>query len=150
MVGGVALSVALAGASVAFAEGAPAQGLQIQVTAVRAGDSGPSDPQLVSLRPRLRRLVGYRAYQIVTQEKRKCGWRAQEQFPLPGDRRLQLLPKSHGDGVVKLQVRLLEGRKRLVDTNVRLLDGGTMIFGVGRDPRVGDEALIILLKAEVD
>jgi hypothetical protein len=28
------------------------------------------------------------------------------------------------------------------------VNGATMMFGVGRDARVGDEALIILLKAE--
>jgi hypothetical protein len=30
------------------------------------------------------------------------------------------------------------------------MNGGTMMFGVGRDARIGDEALIILLKAEIE
>lgn len=150
MVSGVALAVALAGASAVLAETVPARTLAIQVTAVLAGESGPSDPRLVSLRPRLRRLVGFRAYQVVNQEQRRCDWRAEEHFKLPGDRRLRLLPKAFGDGVVRMQVRLLEGRRRLVDTNVRIRNGGTMIFGVGRDPRVGDEALLILLKAQME
>jgi hypothetical protein len=50
--------------------------------------------------------------------------------------------------VVKMQVRLLEGRRRLVDTKVGVANGGTMMFGVGRDRHLGDDALIILLKAE--
>ena len=63
---------------------------------------------------------------------------------------MQLLPKGmDGRDVVKMQVRLLEGRRRLVDTNVGVMNGGTMMFGVGRDPRMGDDALIILLKAEI-
>ena len=118
-------------------------------TAVRAAESGPSDPELVTLRPRLRRLVGYRAFQVVSREDRPCEWRSETRFPLPGDRVLQLLPKSPDDGVVKMEVRLLEGRRRLVDTNVGVKNGGTMMFGVGRDPRVGDDALIILLRAEM-
>jgi hypothetical protein len=122
--------------------------LRVEVTAVRAGDSGPSDPGLVSLRPRLRRLVGYRAFRIVGHEARPCEWRTESRFPLPGGRHLKLLPKELDNGVVKMQVRLLEGRRRLVDTNVGVANGGTMLFGVGRDPYVGDEALIILLKAE--
>src|SRR5262245_48888165 len=143
-----ALSVALV-ASAAFAEASPPEALRVQVTAVRAAESGPSDPQLVSLRPRLRRLVGYRAFQIVNREERPCGWRTETRFALPGGRHLKLLPKGVDRDVVKLQVRLLEGRRRLVDTNVGVTNGGTMLFGVGRDPRVGDDALIIMLKAEM-
>ena len=135
-------------AAPAIAQAAPSDTLRIEVTAVRAADSGPSDPSLVSLRPRLRRLVGYRAFQVVNQESRDCDWRSETHFALPGGRRLQLLPKSLDDDVVKMQVRLLEGRHRLVDTNIRVMSGATMMFGVGRDARVGDEALIILLKAE--
>ena len=145
---GTALGVALL-ASTALAEAMVPGGLRIQVTAVRAAESGSSDPQLVSLRPRLRRLIGYRAFQIVTHEERPCDWRSEAHFVLPGGRQLQLLPKSLQDDVVKMQVRLLEGRKRLVDTNVGVMKGGTMMFGVGRDPRIGDDALVILLKVEM-
>ena len=141
-----ALGVALL-ASAALAD-TTASDLRIEVTAVRAAESGPSDPQLVSLRPRLRRLVGYRAFTVLTREQRPCDWRAETRFDLPGDRHLQLLPKNRDNDVVKMQVRLLEGRRRLVDTNVGVVNGGTIMFGVGRDPRLGDDALIILLKAE--
>ncbi len=144
-----ALGVALAASAATALAGSP-DVLRIQVTSVRAAESGPSDPQLVSLRPRLRRLVGYRAFQIVNREERPCDWRTEVRFALPGGRRLQLLPKGmDGRDVVKMQVRLLEGRRRLVDTNVGVMNGGTMMFGVGRDPRMGDDALIILLKAEI-
>jgi hypothetical protein len=145
-----ALGVTLAVCALAHAKPlpTPADALTIQVTSVRAAESGPSDPQLVSLRPRLRRLVGYRAFQILNREERDCEWRAETRFALPGGRRLQLLPKGMEHDVVKMQVRLLEGRRRLVDTNVGVVNGGTMLFGVGRDPRVGNDALIILLKAE--
>ncbi|HXJ35210.1 MAG TPA: hypothetical protein VMS22_14355 [Candidatus Eisenbacteria bacterium] len=143
-----ALALALTASSLCLRP-ALADPLQIQVTSVRAAESGPSDPQLVSLRPRLRRLVGYRAFQIVNQEVRTCDWRSEARFALPGGRHLQLLPKGADDDVVNMQVRLLEGRRRLVDTNVRVVSGGTMMFGVGRDPRIGDSALIILLKADM-
>jgi hypothetical protein len=147
---GAALVAVLAGPMCADAAGPEA--LRIQVTAVHAAESGPSDPDLVALRPRLRRLAGYRAFQIVRRETRACDWRSEAHFPLPGDRQLQLLPKSMDGDVVKMEVRLLEGRRRLVDTNVRLVSGATMMFGVGRDPRTAgeDEALIILLKAEAN
>ena len=145
---GAALGVALV-ASATLAQASPPEALRVQVTAVRAAESGPSDPLLVSLKPRLRRLVGYRAFQIVSREDRQCEWRSEARFTLPGGRKLQLLPKSLDQDVVKMQVRLLEGKRRLVDTNVGVMNGGTMLFGVGRDPRMGDDALIIVLKAEM-
>ena len=145
---GAALGVALV-ASATLAQASPPDALRVQVTAVRAAESGPSDPLLVSLKPRLRRLVGYRAFQIVSREDRQCEWRSEARFVLPGGRKLQLLPKSLEQDVVKMQVRLLEGKRRLVDTNVGVTNGGTMLFGVGRDPRMGDDALIIVLKAEM-
>ena len=145
---GAALGVALV-ASATLALASPPDALRVQVTAVRAAESGPSDPQLVSLKPRLRRLVGYRAFQIVSREDRQCEWRSEARFVLPGGRKLQLLPKGLDQDVVKMQVRLLEGKRRLVDTNVGVMNGGTMLFGVGRDPRMGDDALIIVLKAEM-
>ena len=143
-----ALGIALVASAATALAGTP-DVLVIQVTAVRAAESGPSDPQLVGMRSRLRRLVGYHAFQIVNREERPCDWRAETRFALPGGRHLQLLPKSMDDDVVKMEVRLLEGRRRLVDTNVGVMNGGTMMFGVGRDPRRGDDALIILLKAEM-
>ena len=143
-----ALGVALV-ACAGLAQANPPDALKVQVTAIRAAESGPSDPLLVSFRPRLRRLVGYRAFQIVNREERPCEWRTETRFALPGGRHLQLLPKGADRDVVKMQVRLLEGRRRLVDTNVGVMNGGTMMFGIGRDPRMGDAALIIMLRPEM-
>ena len=124
------------------------QPLDIQVTTVRAVENGPCDPQLESLRPRLRHIAGYRAYQLVGEQQRRVAWRNTEAFDVGDGRSLVLLPKGMADERVMMQVRLLEGRKRLVDTNVRLLNGGTMVFGVGRDARSGDGAILILLRAQ--
>jgi len=131
-----------------IAAGAHAQALDIHVTTVRAADSGPCDPQLEAMRPRLRKLAGYRAYQLLGEQQRRVAWRNTEQFDLGDGRSLVLLPKGMSDERVMLQVRLLEGRRRLVDTNVRLVNGGTMVFGLGRDARAGDGALLILLRAQ--
>ena len=130
------------------AAGAGAQPLEIHVTTVRAADRGPCDPQLEAMRPRLRKLAGYRAFQLIGEQQRRVAWRNTEAFDLGDGRSLVLLPKGMSDERVMMQVRLLEGRRRLVDTNVRLVNGGTMVFGVGRDARAADGALLILLRAE--
>ena len=136
--------------SISTGVGADPQSLDIHVTTVRAADSGPCDPELEAMRPRLRKLAGYRAYQLLGVQQRRVAWRNTEAFDLGDGRSLVLLPKGMSDKRVMMQVRLLEGRRRLVDTNVRLVNGGTMVFGVGRDARTADGALLILLRAEGD
>jgi hypothetical protein len=127
----------------------PLPPLWVQVTTVRADDSGKCDPRLKDLRLKLRSSVGYKSYQFVDKERRRVAWRSTEAFALPGERSLLLLPKTIDDqGRILMQVRLLEGRKRLIDTNVRLIDRGSMVFGLGKDARTGDGALLIVLKAE--
>jgi hypothetical protein len=144
-----AVLAALAGAMLIVPCTAEAQPLDIQVTTVRALGEGPCDPQLESLRPRLRHIAGYRSYQLLGEQQRRVAWRNTEAFDVGDGRSLVLLPKGMVDQRVMMQVRLLEGRKRLLDTNVRLLNGGTMVFGVGRDARSGDDgAILILLRAQ--
>lgn len=129
---------------------AEAQPLAVQIMTVRATADGTCDPQLESLRPRLRRLAGYRGYQLLGKEQRRIPWRNTEAFDVGDGRSLLLLPKGMHDERIMMQVRLLDGRRRLVDTNVRLANGGTMVFGVGRDARGAEGAVLILLRAQND
>jgi hypothetical protein len=125
-----------------------AQALEVQITTVRAADHGPSDAQLVALRPRLRRLVGYRSFQVVGEERRRCAWQSTEAFVIPGGRVLHIVPKGMRDQAVVMQVKLLDGRRALVDTDVRLQNRGVMLFGVARNAPDVEGALIIMLRAE--
>lgn len=125
-----------------------AAALEVQVTSVRASDRGPSDAGLQDFRPRLRRLVGYRAFRIVNDERQDCAWGHQAEFRIPGGRLLHVVPKSMRDSAVVMQVRLVEGERKLVDTDVRLQNHGVMLFGVGRDRHAEEGALIIMLRAE--
>jgi len=122
--------------------------LAVQITTVRATEDGTCDPQLEGMRLRLRKLAGYRGYQLLGDERRRVAWRETEEFDLGEGRSMLLLPKGMDDQRIVMQVRLLEGRRRLVDTNVRLINGGTMVFGVGRDARGGNGAVLILLHAQ--
>jgi len=128
--------------------------VEVQVTSVRASDRGPSDAGLQQFRPRLRRLVGYRAYRIVQDERQDCAWGSAAEFRIPGGRMLRVVPRGMRDEAVVMQVRLVEGDRKLVDTDVRLRNRGVMLFGVGQDPppetdTSHDEgALIIMLRAE--
>jgi len=127
---------------------AHARALEVQITTVRASDRGPSDAQLLDLRPRLRRLVGYRSFQIVGEERRHCAWQTNEAFTIPGGRLLHVTPKAMRDQAVVMQVKLMDGSRALVDTDVRLQNRGVMLFGVDQDSRAPTGAIIIMLRAE--
>jgi len=131
------------------AESALAQDVMLQVVMVKAKQHGESDPELRPLRPRLRRLVGYRSYRMVGQQERGCQWRAEQAFLLPGGQVLVLQPVRMADQRVIMRARLLQGDRRLVDTVVQLRNQGTMFFGMGRSGRVDDGALLIMLRAGV-
>jgi len=127
---------------------AVALGMEVQVVSVRAAERGPSDVELQPVRARLRRLVGYRSFRVVQQERRQCSWRNPAEFTIPGGRSLRVMPKGMQDEAVVMQVRLLDGRRRLIDTDVRLRNRGTMLLGVGPQAGRADGVLIIMLKAE--
>jgi hypothetical protein len=142
IVAAVALGCALA------AEAAVAEDVMLQVVTVKARQRGESDPELRTLRPRLRRLVGYRSYRMVEDQQRGCAWQVPQQFRLPGGRVLVLRPQRLTDHRVIMQVVLLQGERRLVDTDVQLRNQGTMFLALGRNGR-DDGALLIMLKAGV-
>ncbi len=123
------------------------ESIRVQVMTVRATDGGPTDEQLAPLRVRLRRLVGYRSFQLVQDDRRPVAIRSEVVFNLPNDRSLVLLPKQIEDDVVHIWVRLLAGRRRLVDTNVRLRNGSEVVFGLGPEATRGDAATLIVVRA---
>mgnify|MGYP001226874156 CR=1 FL=1 len=144
----LAAACAVAAAMWCSTPAAAAGDLDVQITTVRAFERGPSDAQLVSLRPRLRRLVGYRSYRVVGEEHRRCTWGNLEAFAIPGGRLLHVMPKGMRDEAVMMQIQLLQGARALIDTDVRLQNRGVMLFGVGQDVRAQNGALIIMIRAE--
>src|SRR5439155_1661621 len=118
---------------------APAWGVALAAAAtalVWLRSPGPEPP----------RLAGYRSFQIVREERRRCAWETSEEFALPGGRLLHVLPKGMRDQAVVMQVKLTDGSRALVDTRVRLQNRGVMLFGVDQDRRAAEGALIIMLR----
>ena len=148
MRGAYPAALGLAVAALVLLGAVHALALEVQITTVRASEHGPSDAQLLDLRPRLRRLVGYRSFQIVGEERRRCTWQTNEAFIIPGGRLLHVTPKAMRDQAVVMQVKLMDGSRALVDTDVRLQNRGVMLFGVDQDSRPATGALIIMLRAE--
>ena len=84
---------------------------------------------------------------LVREERRQCAWQATEAFKIPGGRLLHVVPKRMHEQTVAMQVKLIDRRRPLVDTDFRLQNRGVLLFAVDRDVR-GVEPLIIVLKAE--
>ena len=118
-----------------------------QVMTVRATAVGPCDARLAVLRPRLRRVSGYRGFELVDDVTRVIAVRSETAILLPEGRILRVLPKSISADVFQMQVRLLDGRRRLVDTNLRMPTGGTLVVGLGPGVEAGEEATLFVLKA---
>jgi len=121
--------------------------LEVVITAVEASYDGPSDPRLVNLRPRLRRLVGYRAFRVLQEEKRNCVWQSPAAFSLPGGRLVHVMPKGMRDGEVMMHVSVVNGPRTQDDTDLRLQNRGYMLIGVDDDVHAPG-ILLIMLKAE--
>ena len=125
-----------------------AESFNIEVMTVRATEVGPSDARLAALRPRLRRVSGYRGFELVDAVKRSLTLRSETAILLPGGRTLRLLPKKLCADFFQMQVRLLDGRRRLLDTNLRMPSGGTTVFGLGSGGADrGEEAMLFVLRA---
>jgi hypothetical protein len=132
--------------SVLFLAAGRGMALEVQVTAVEASYDGPSDPQLLQLRPRLRRLVGYRAFRVLQDERRNCPWRSMAAFSLPGGRLVHIMPKGMRADEVMMHVQVVQGPRALVDTDLRLQNRGVMLIGVDDDVQAPG-ILLIMLKA---
>jgi hypothetical protein len=120
----------------------------VQITSVRAYEHGPSDVQLQRFRPRLRRLVGYRSFRVVGDERRSCEWGKNIAVRVPNGPLIQVVPKGMRDEAVLLQVKLLDGKRALVDTDIRLQNRGVVLFGVDQDTDADNGMLLIMLHAE--
>lgn len=126
-----------------------ADAVMVEVTMVKAKPNGSSDPSLRPWRSTLRRLAGYRAYRVVDREQRECGWAHPQAFRLPGDRVLYVTPRGLRGQKVLMRVRLLEGSREVVKTDVQVGDKGPMFMGMGPNGRTTEGALMIMLKAGV-
>jgi len=106
-----------------------------------------AQPLGVQLRPRLRRLVGYRSFRVLQDERRNCPWRSPAAFALPGGRLVHIVPKGMRADEVMMQVQVVQGPRALVDTDLRLQNRGVMLIGVDDDVQAPG-ILLIMLKAE--
>ncbi len=73
------------------------------------------------------RLFPYSSYRLIQHEVRPVSMARMVEFPVPGERQLLVQPMEFKNGRVSLQVMLMQGRKILVNTALKLRDGGEFV-----------------------
>ena len=141
----VASCLMMAGAGVAETLSTPEEGVEVRIDTVLAGNSDKVfDPALRPLKQPFRGLFPFSSYRLVQAERRMATWRREEQFMLPGQRYLVIVPRGVQGDRVSLSLMLMQGSRPLVNTILSLKDNGTFLVA---GPRYGGGVLIFAIRA---
>ena len=128
---------------------APMVSLQAQVFLASNQPRVATDPRLASLIAELRKALPYSVFQLLGTPSGRTAlgtaWRAE--LPggdAPGARTLELTPTAIDRGTIQLQARIIQGKIVLVNTTVRLPNGGTVVIG---GPAYQNGVLVIVISA---
>jgi hypothetical protein len=86
------------------------------------------DPKLNAMKNQLK-VMKYRSYRLLKEETQSVPWQGNAAFDIPGGRSLVVTPQEFRNKQLALKVRLLQGDKPVVDTTVRLNNGGNFLLG---------------------
>jgi hypothetical protein len=127
------------------AETAP-QTIQVKIGSILASNRGDDfDARLAPLEKQLK-VMKYRSYRLLKEESRTVERQGSTTFEIPGGRSLIIVPQEADKKQIALKVRLQQGGKPLLDTSVRLNNGGN--FLLGGPPHEGG-ALVLSISATV-
>lgn len=141
----VAGCLMMAGAGVAEVLSTPEEGLEVRIDTVLAGNSNKGfDPALRPLKEPFRALFPFSSYRLVQAERRRASWRREEQFMLPGQRYLVIIPRGVQGDRVSLSLMLIQGSRPLLNTVLSLKNNGTFLVA---GPRYNDGVLIFAISA---
>ncbi len=90
------------------------------------------------------RMFPFKSYRLLQHEVRRVNMSGMEEFPVPGERHLLVQPTGYKSGRVSLDVMLMQGRKILVNTALKLRDGGEFVVA---GPRHEDGVLFLVIGA---
>ena len=86
------------------------------------------DPKLSKMKNQLK-VMKYRSYRLLKEETQNVAWQGNAIFEIPGGRSLVVTPQEFRNKQLALKVRLQHGDKPVVDTTVRLNNGGNFLLG---------------------
>ena len=102
----------------------------------------PSDERLEAFLPKLRQLFRYNNYTSLERYRAEVPVGTTQRWPVPGDRKLEVTPKSVRGGAVSFNMRLTRGSVTELSTNIQAQSGNPAVIG---GPKHGSGTLIIIL-----
>jgi hypothetical protein len=122
----------------------PSQTVRVKIGTILANNQNDEiDPKLNAMKNQLK-VMKYRSYRLLKEETQNVPWQGNAAFDIPGGRSLVVTPQEFRNKQLALKVRLQQGDKPVVDTTVRLQNGGN--FLLGGPPHEGG-ALILSISA---
>jgi RNA polymerase sigma-70 factor (ECF subfamily) len=107
----------------------------------------PSDERLQRFLPRLRELTGFPEYTSLERYRAEVPVGSVQQWSVPGDRVLEVLPERVEGDTVYMRVRLQHGTVNEVTTNIKVARGNPAVLG---GPRYADGVLVIIVWANAN
>ncbi len=105
------------------------QSVQIKIETILASDqSDEFDSRLAPLQRQLK-VMKYRSYRLLKEESQTVPWQGSAAFEIPGGRSLAVTPQEFRDKRLALKVGLQQGEKPLLDTTIRMNNGGNFLLG---------------------
>ena len=115
-------------------------------TSLRLAPPGP-DERLQAFLPRLRQLTGYPEYTSLERYRAEVPIGSVQQWPVPGDRILEVVPDRVEGDTVYMRVRLQRGAVNEVTKNIQAARGNPAVIG---GPRYADGVLVIIVWANAN
>jgi hypothetical protein len=120
---------ALACLSLVFAGQGNAGTVQVKIgTILASNQSDEFDARLAPLEKQLK-VMKYRSYKLLKEESQNVQGQVSATFSIPGGRSLVVTPQESKNNQHALKVHLQQGDKPVLDTTVRLNNGGNFILG---------------------
>jgi len=105
------------------------QSVRVKIgTILASNQSDEIDPKLNTMKNQLK-VMKYRSYRLLKEETQNVSWQGNAAFDIPGGRSLVVTPQEFRNKQLALKVRLQHGDKPVVDTTVRLNNGGNFLLG---------------------
>ena len=106
-----------------------------------------SDERYRKFLPRLQQLTGFQQFTSLERYRAEVPIGSQQQWPVPGDRILEVTPESVSGDTVRMRVRLVRATVTEVTTEIQAARGNPAVIG---GPRHADGVLVIIIWANAN
>jgi len=102
------------------------------------------DHRVTAMNPGVNRLFPYSSFRLLNEKRQAVPWGGRVRLKISGRRYVVVVPREIKDGRVLTRIRLIDGKRSLLDTTVSLRDRGTLLVG---GPTETDGVLILAIGA---